>query len=363
MISVVIIGVLLALGLWLWIFRRYWDKKVFVQLSFDNSEAYVGQQVGLTERVENRKKLPLHVLEVQFSLRAGLSAEGVENTNVSDGIYKRDVFSMLGMQRIIRKLHFTCQKRGYYPIKEAELVAHSLLFRELYLRKLPQDTSLYVYPKPVNVQDILKVSQRMLGEVQREKYMCEDPFAFRSIREYTPLDPQKAINWKASAKTGGLMVNTFDSSLRGKIMLYLDVSDEGILKYDYLVEESISVASSLAEQVIKSGMEVGICMNSGDKGVFLAPAAGRIQAVKILRRLARYEKKQGTCAFSSLLQEKPKDAVYVVISKNREAQRSICEFFNKQDSGIWVLPVPAGEEQELPDTGGVSLLVREVQAG
>lgn len=361
MISIVVFGILVVLGIWTGIFRRYWDKNVRVQLSFDNSEAYVGQQAGMTEVVENRKHLPLPVLEVQFSLKAGLSAECVENTNVSDFIYKRDIFSMLSMQRITRKLQFTCKKRGYYPVSEVELVAHSLLFRELYLRKIPQDTALYVYPGPVEVQEILKVSKRMLGERQQEKYLCEDPFHFRSIRAYTPLDPQKTINWKASAKTGDLMVNTFDSSLRGKIMLYLDLTDADIYPYEALLEESISVAASLAERVTGTGMEIGLCMNNGENGTYLAPASGRMQAVKILRRLAEYEKKQGSSAFSSLLQKEEEDAVCVVISKNKEEEAAICEFLNRQDNSIWVLPVLAGEKKELPQVQAGRLLVREVQ--
>ncbi len=363
MISIFIVGILLVCGIWAWVFRRFWDKNVQLELSFENSEAYVGGQVILTERVENRKRLPLPVLEAQFSLGTGLSAERVENTNVSDYIYKRDVFSMLSMQRIIRRLSFTCEKRGYYAITEAELVAHSLLFREHYLRRLPQQTVLYVYPKPVNVQNIVKVSQRMLGEQQREKYLCEDPFAFRSIREYTPLDPQKTINWKASAKTGKMMVNTFDSSLRGKLMIYLDLSDDGIYQYDFLVEESISVAASLTERMTGNGVEVGICMNSGADGIVLAPSSGRMQAVKILRRLAEYNKKQGTCMFSSLLLEEPGEAVCIVISKNRGDSEQIGKFFGRQGGGIWVLPVPAGCRDNLPDIKEADLVVREVENG
>ena len=46
----------------------------------------------LTEVITNRKKLPLPVLEVGFHTRKELVFRDTENTNVSDYVYKRDIF-------------------------------------------------------------------------------------------------------------------------------------------------------------------------------------------------------------------------------------------------------------------------------
>ena len=112
----------------------------------------------------------------------------------------------------------------------------------------------------------MPLCERMLGTLQCAKRLYEDPFAFRTIRDYTTDDPMKAINWKASAKTGTLMVNTFDSALSQKAMLFLDVEDSGILKYQDLVEESISIAASLARRLLRRGIEVGFCFNGSRSG-------------------------------------------------------------------------------------------------
>lgn len=364
MISILIIGFFLVFFLWNWFFYRLWDQKLSVQLSFDRMETFAGQKAALVEQVENRKKLPLPVLEVRFSLKRGLSMEGIENINVSDHIYKRDVFSLLGMQRISRRMDFICEKRGYYEIREAEVATFSLLFEKTCFRKMPQETGLYVYPKTVNVQNILKAVTPVLGEIQREKTFCEDPFAFRSIREYTTLDPPKYINWKASAKTGHLMVNTFDSSLRGKIMLYLDVSDEGICTYEHLTEESISVTASLADYFIKNGLEAGLSINDGEKGTVFHPKGGRFQAVKILRHLAKYDKNQGVCPFSSILKDPPEHAVCLIVSKNADAQEAVLNFRRQEKSCIWIYPVSADESETLPGTQGLEdmeIIVRKVE--
>ncbi len=361
MITIVILGIFLILWLWILFFQHFWNKNLSLHLMFDRTETYAGQKASLFMQVENKKKMPLPILEVRFSLKRGLSMEGIDNINVSDFIYKRDIFSMLGMQRITRKMDFACKMRGYYEIHEVELTAFSLLFDRHCTGRLPQKASLYVYPKNVNVENILKVSNRMSGEIQREKSFCEDPFAFRGIREYTTLDPEKYINWKASAKTGQLMVNTFDSSLQGKFMVYLDISDNGIYTYEYLTEEGISVASSLIQQFIKGGLAAGLSVNDGNSGTSFPPESGRFQTVKILRHLAGYEKKQGTCPLSLILNEPPKDTVCLVISKNRDALQDILNLSRKNTALIWVYITPAEETWEVPKTKEVEIIVRKVE--
>ena len=57
------------------------------------------------------------------------------------------------------------------------------------------------------------------------------------------------------------MVNTFDSVMTQKVMLYLDVEDGGILKQEELVED-IALAASLIRKCTRQGMEVGLLTNA-----------------------------------------------------------------------------------------------------
>lgn len=252
---------LLLLG-WNIYYRRHWYRQVDVTLDFDRTSVYAGEQVELTEVITNRKKLPLPVLEVGFHTRKELVFQDTENTNVSDYIYKRDIFAVLGRQRITRKIPILCQKRGYYKVEEADITAFSLLYRKRYSQALTTNAAIYVYPAQVNVSGTMTVCERMLGIMQCSRHLYEDPFTFRGIREYTTSDPMKTINWKASARTGGLMVNTFDSVMTQKVMLYLDVEDGGILKQEELVEESIALAASLIRKCMRQGMEAGLLTNA-----------------------------------------------------------------------------------------------------
>ena len=167
----------------------------------------------------------------------------------------------------------------------------------------------------------MPLCERMLGTLQCAKRLYEDPFAFRTIRDYTTDDPMKAINWKASAKTGTLMVNTFDSALSQKAMLFLDVEDSGILKYQDLVEESISIAASLARRLLRRGIEVGFCFNgstaAGQESGF-APTNKKEMLIRMERMLAEYQTVNGAHPFGAELNKYsvPADTLLIFITKN-----------------------------------------------
>ena len=347
---------LLLLG-WNIYYRRHWYRQVDVTLDFDRTSVYAGEQVELTEVITNRKKLPLPVLEVGFHTRKELVFQDTENTNVSDYIYKRDIFAVLGRQRITRKIPILCQKRGYYKVEEADITAFSLLYRKRYSQALTTNAAIYVYPAQVNVSETMTVCERMLGIMQCSRHLYEDPFTFRGIREYTTSDPMKTINWKASARTGGLMVNTFDSVMTQKVMLYLDVEDGGILKQEELVEESIALAASLIRKCMRQGMEAGLLTNAQyrsetkadigimeenrQENVFCEAACinSKTYLTQIERALALYRKEDGWKPYEDcLIQTKAEDAVMIFISKNAtlERHKMIENFLGKERYGIWL---------------------------
>ena len=391
MISLFFLGFLLLSVLWDLYYSMHWSKDLSVSLNFLQNYVYTGEQAQMTERIENRKRLMLPVLEVAFHVDRRLSFHDSENTNVSDFVYKRDIFALLGRQRVTRKLTLDCTQRGYYRISESYLASFSMLHTKRYSAACPADTELYVYAARTDVSDILVACERLMGNLQCAKRLYEDPFAFASIREYTSADSMNTINWKASARTGGLMVNTFESTLTESVMLYLDVEDRGILKYDLLVEESVSVAASLAQRLIARGMEVGLCVNAGCRGnaedrdasgnaprtVRLAPAGGKRHLDAIEQLLAKCKSDENTVPFADLLGELRDDAqarrrpdsfselqdtMLIFISKNTaRSQAAIEAFVGKDRQAVLVVPYMRNEPCELRVPDNIRPIKREVE--
>lgn len=394
MISLFFLGFLLLALLWNQYYAKHWHKNLMITLNFLQEFVYAGDQAEMTEQIENRKRLVLPVLEVAFHVDKKLAFHDCENTSVSDFTYKRDIFALLGNQRVTRKLTLNCTHRGYYRIDKSYLTAFSMLHRRRFSMEFPADTELYVYAARTNVSNILVTCEHLMGSVQCAKRLFEDPFAYASIREYTLTDPMKTINWKASARTGELMVNTFESTHMEKVMIFLDVEDSGILKYEYLTEDSISVAASLAQKMIAKGMEVGLCTNivsdqnssksipaSTDKKLstdmainrnlytqdtftYLPPVSGRKQLSDIERLLAGHRTDAKTAPLPDILggfTGQTEDAILIFISKNAvQSQPAIETFIDKDKQAVWIVPYPVTESCDVHSEGNIHLIKRGI---
>ncbi len=376
MIIVLLLGMLLVSGLWEFYYRYQWSRDVTVKLWFETDAVYAGQETKLYEVIENRKRMPVPVLEVGFHTRRELDFADVENTNVSDYLYKRDVFSVLGRQKITREIPVKCTKRGRYLASDADITTHTLLYKKHYSKAIGTEAEIYVYPKMTDVSEIVTMCERMLGTLQCAKRLYEDPFAFRTIRNYTTDDPMKTINWKASAKTGALMVNTFDSVQSQKAMIFLDVEDTGILKYEDLVEESIALAATMMRRLLRQNIEVGFVFNGKGSEVFL-PSNNRGNRIVLERLLAEYDKEDGAedfgqlvrTLFSDVFAKKPlsEDTLLVFVTKNLNEPLSECiGACVREHQTLVIVPVCRGEKnafrEGIPKSrNNIHVLAKEVE--
>lgn len=414
MISLFFIGLLLLISLWNLYYAKHWNANLVVSLDFLQNCVYTGERAEMTEQIENRKRMILPILEVGFHMDKNLSFYDCENTSVSDFTYKRDIFALLGRQRVTRKLYLDCMKRGYYRIDKSDLTTFSMLHRRRFSVECPASTELYVYAARTDVSDILVACERLMGSLQCAKRLYEDPFAFSSIREYTVTDPMNTINWKASARTGELMVNTFESTLTEKVMIYLDMEDSGILKYEHLTEESVSIAASLAQKLIGRGMEIGLCVNttivpsvtapvtaahgttsktsnavsSAEQNretsfTYIEPSTGRKHLTDIERTLSRCKSDNSVIPFTTLLTPQTlegsrsiqtadteskfpapsEDAITIFISKNAlQNKAAIEQFVGGSKQAVWVIPYTRGETCNITKPNNIHICKREVSA-
>ena len=105
------------------LYRKFWSKGLTVEIRFAQEEAVAGQEAVLTEVITNRKWLPIPILHIKFQINRNLRFLSMNNAQVSDLIYKNDMFSLLFYQRITRTLPFRCERRGYYTIRQADAVS------------------------------------------------------------------------------------------------------------------------------------------------------------------------------------------------------------------------------------------------
>lgn len=365
MLILLLSGVFFAWFLQHIIYKKWWNKKVDVKLSFEDSYAYEEDISHLRQEITNAKSLPLPALEVRFATNRNLEMQGEarENTSVSDLSYQREVFSLWGKQKVIRKIPFICGKRGVYEIKRSEIVGYNLLYTFSYYTECEQDTKIYVYPKRIDVRKIQLICRAISGAVLAKNRLYPDPFEFSGIREYQRTDPMNFINWKASAKTGVLMVNQQDSTTNMQVTIILDVEDTNILKYEELVEESIRITASLATVLINKGMEFDILSN-GMELLHMKSGAGLTQELN--QRLACLEPKTVTEKIGITLDKyeswKNSDKIFVLISKNYTVENQIAaeKLAAAGNQVLWVLPVHPYMKMETQEQPGIQIMQWEV---
>lgn len=355
------------------IYRRFWNRKLEIGVSFEQKSAFEGEISALQEVILNGKLLPLPALEVRLSMDRDLEfvSAAKDNSSVSDLSYKRDIFSLFGHQKIVRTLPFVCRKRGFYRIQRAGVIGYDFFFNSASYMEAEQDAQLFVYPRPVDTARIRPICRAVSGMVLSRNRICPDPFEFSGIREYLPTDPMHVINWKASAKNGSLMVNQYDSTTSIHLTILLDLADEGIWKYEALTEESIRIAASLSARFAAQNMELnilsnGICRCPGEEDrqecLAMHLKAGGGQMPELNRRLACIDTGKMMQPIADIIFEEAarhrREHIYILISKNQEEAllHGLRALAGKDNQILWVVPLHPAMELTLQRSARIHIM-------
>ena len=111
---------------------------------------------------------------------------------------------------------------------------------------------------------------------------------FFGIREATPTEPPRRINWTASARAGRLLANEYRVERTGDVLLLLDARSTSLGGWvdEQLFSLTLAAAYGIAESFLREKARVGL----GIFGEFLDPvplASGRTQRLRIRRALLR----------------------------------------------------------------------------
>lgn len=310
MIQVILISAVILVLFFLQ--RKYyednWDEELHVGVSFLTAEIPEGEMGKLQIQIENHKKLPLPMLMVKFQTDRHLEFEKNKGSVTTDQFYHNDVFQVGGGERVTRLLRFYGKKRGYYGIHNIDLTSADLFMTCQFHRSFQPSESLYVLPKPIQSRDFQLMMQQLGGEMLTKRNLYEDPFELRGIREYQPFDNRKSINWKATAKTGKLMVNQRNYTAPKTVRIYLNLEDHTLLRDLDELENSIRIGAGLAKYLLEQGIKVAFFSNGRDvqTGDPLMRSAGKgpNHMSAVMRGLARIDTQQEALPFEPLFRKR-----------------------------------------------------------
>ena len=244
------------------VYLRIWDRGLSVELAFGQHAVSEGQQATLRATVTNAKLLPLPVLMLRYKMNRGLRMGENANATVTDKLNVVEYFSVLGNERVVREQKVEATRRGCYHIDVLNLMMPQLISGQESFLVLSQDTELIVYPKLLEIPEMWGICEKIIGDIVSRRRLFEDVFSFRGIRDYTRTDPLSAVNWKATARTGKMMVNLRDYTFGQEVRILLNLEEPNYRYGEDVLENAIRIAATVACRCISDRIPVSLISNA-----------------------------------------------------------------------------------------------------
>lgn len=184
---------------------------------------------------------------------------------------------------------------------------------------------------------------------------------FAEVREYTPGDEIRTIDWNVSARTGVTHVKLFEEERELTVMVMVDASASGAFGTRVQMKRNLAAELSavLAFSAVKNNDKVGLIIFTDRVEKFIPPRKGRSHVLRVIREVLNHEPQhQGTSintALEFMNRVLRKRSVIFMISDflDTEFDKSIKQSCRRHDFLSFHLQDPW--ETQLPNLGLIQL--------
>ena len=125
-------------------------------------------------------------------------------------------------QSVTEKIRISVKKRGLKTIGRFYLESGDFLGLKSDVREYPMDLRVICTSKIIEDLPEFTPLGGTLGDVSVRRFIHEDPTMIYGYRDYTGREPMKQISWKATARSGRLIVREQDHTLDRNAMVLVD---------------------------------------------------------------------------------------------------------------------------------------------
>jgi uncharacterized protein (DUF58 family) len=150
-----------------------------------------------------------------------------------------------------------------------------------------QQTSILVLPQAATLPEMEISPAGLIGEGQPRRNAPQQSMHASTVRKFAEGDSTRLIHWPTTARMNKTFVRLMESAPEGHWWILLDLDQANLLGHgwDSIEEQSVALATSLADLGLRSRKSVGmIC--SGEELAWLPPQKGEGQKWEILQALA-----------------------------------------------------------------------------
>ncbi|MBI2165289.1 MAG: DUF58 domain-containing protein [Chloroflexi bacterium] len=278
-----------------WLWGRLSLERVSYQRKLSQARLFPGEKTTLSISVTNRKALPLSWLRLEDRLREELAVEGRE-LEVAAQVRTMALVhetSLSWYERVTWTYEILPTGRGYHKIGPSFITTGDIFGLFPAEKRVEEESYILVFPRVVPLPDLGLVPRRPLGDFRGGPPFYYDTARPAGVRDYQPGDPLKQVDWKATARLGALQVRVLEPSVSMNVALFVNLltTEE---KWGWYIpahlERCITLAASLAQQLLSEGHQVGLYTNGvsavNDRPMAVPPARDPRQLITILETLA-----------------------------------------------------------------------------
>ena len=214
---------------------------------------------------------------------------------------------------VVRKIPISFPTRGRYVFSGCELKVGDFLGLKEESTKINPRCEVVVYPESADFNYIITQLGGFFGDMSVRRFIIEDPILTAGFAEYTGREPMKSISWPQSAKSGRMMVKTFDYTTELSVSLVLNI--EGSAEE---IEKSLSLTHTVCRILERKKIKYNFYSNlipTGAKNTwtYIAEGLGTRHFQLILEGLGRATYKS-TEPLDKLLSRVPKERGIILVS-------------------------------------------------
>ncbi|HVP75695.1 MAG TPA: DUF58 domain-containing protein [Gaiellaceae bacterium] len=252
------------------------DPGIEARLVLDRERALEGEDVGATlellslqgnDRVDVLLPLPAELRTHARNPRAVVLAPGEPRTLT---------------------VPIRCKRWGAFVLGPLRVRAHDPLGFHSWEAPLGGRSPLRVYPSVETLHALLPPLETQVFIGNQVSRARGDGIEFADIREWEPGDRVRRINWRASARRGGLLVNEQHPERNTDVVLFLDTFADVSSAGRGTLDLTVRAATSLAHRYLQRKDRVGL-VSFGGYLSWLLPASGTRQLYRIVDSLLQMD--------------------------------------------------------------------------
>ncbi len=244
-------------------------------LAFDRTRALEGDDV--VGEIEVSARTRVEKLELYVAVPRGLKV--VEGENPSS------VRLRAGEERTVTAT-LRCLRWGSVELGDIRFRARGRIGMLTWEGGLSRPHRLRIYPRPEILRSLVAPLETQLATGSLVARSRADGLEFADTRGFVPGDRLRAVNWRASARRGELVVNERHPDRNADVVLFLDSFAEarGSREEDGTLERAVRAAATLAGRYLERRDRVGLVTFGGILR-WLEPGSGLVQRYRLIDAL------------------------------------------------------------------------------